>query len=350
ADRAAEAVVAEAAHVRPHVDRLGRVEEHAERLVIGAVLQQLDLVVLLGDHPLELVLRQQRNPVDRADGGAVDAGDAAGVAVARATGDLDLAPARRVHRVVPRLARVLQEGEAAQHGAVLPAFGGGRLVGHGLVLGREQPRAGVGQHFGDVRLLLLVHPADVVFGGERTGDVVLEERADGHAGYPAQDLAAQETLDVHVVGGARARLPQRVLHLERLDVGLVVVEPARIHRVVGQYRDRRGVVEHHAHGDRVLAVLRQLGPVGGDTLVRIDQAAVYRHVEADAGDALGDAHHAHGRVLVPLLRPVCARPAAPQVDHGCAVEDYRAGGAELFLDAEILGEGLEHRREALVAG
>ena len=89
------------------------------------------------------------------------------------------------------------------------------LSGTACVLGREQPRAGVGQHFGDVRLLLLVHPADVVFGVERLGDVLLEERADGHAGHPAHDLAEQEALVVHVVGRAGARLPQRVLHLER---------------------------------------------------------------------------------------------------------------------------------------
>src|SRR5690606_22781907 len=136
---AAEAVVAEAAHVRPHVDRLRSIEQHAERLMVGAVLQQFHLVVLLGDHALELVLRQQRNPVDRADGGAVDAGDAAGVAVARTAGDLDLAPARRVHRVVPRLARALLEGEAAQYGAVLPLRARVCLWRVGLYLGRIQP-------------------------------------------------------------------------------------------------------------------------------------------------------------------------------------------------------------------
>jgi hypothetical protein len=154
---------------------------------------------------------------------------------------------------------------------------------------------------------------------------------------------------VHVVGGAGARLPQRMLHLECADVGVEIVEAAGVHRVVGQHRDRRGVIEHHAHGDVGFAVLRELGPVRGDPLVRVDQAAVDSHVEADAGHPLGDAHHAYGRMPVPLLRAVGPRPAAPQVDHRFAFEHHGAGRAQLFLYAEVFGERFEDRRELLIA-
>ena len=154
---------------------------------------------------------------------------------------------------------------------------------------------------------------------------------------------------MHVVGRARAWLPQRLLHFERVDVGAKIEEPARIHCVGRQHRDCRGVIEHHADGDAVLAVLRELGPVGGNPLVGIDQPPVDRHVEADAGHALGDAHHADGRVLVPLLAAVGPRPAAPQVDHRLAVDDHGAGSSELLLFAEVLGESFENGSKPLVA-
>jgi hypothetical protein len=200
-----------------------------------------------------------------------------------------------------------------------------------------------------MRLLLLVHPADVVFGMERRGDVFLEEGPNRGAGHPAQNFTEQEALVVNVVGRAGTRLPQRLLHFERTDVCVVIVEPAGIHGVGGQHRNRRGVIEHHPHRDGLLARLRELGPVMRHGHVGIDQPAVDRHVEADAGNAFGDAHHAHRGVRVPRLTVVGAGPPAPQVDHGLAINDDRAACAELFLDTKVLGERLEHRRELFVA-
>ena len=341
--------MAEAARIGPHVDRLGRVEQHAERLVIGPVLQQLDLVVLLGDHRLERVAAEQADAIHFADRRAVDPGDPARVAVARAAGDFDFAPLGRIHRVVPRLVRVLEEGEAPEHRAVLPALCRRRLVRHGLVFRREQPRLGVGQHFGDVALFPGVHPADPVFRAERPGDVLAQERPDGHARHPPHDLTQEEALVVHMVRGAGARLPQRLLHFQCPDVGRVVEESAGIHRVGGQHRDCRAVVEAPAHQDVFLPVLRELGPVVRDRLVDVDQALLDHFVEANAGHTLRDAHHADGRMLVPFLRAVGIRPAAPHIDHGFAVEHGRSRGAQLFLDLEILDErvnrGLKIRLE-----
>src|SRR3569623_1736294 len=86
ADRAAEAVVAEAPRDRPLVHRLGRVQQHTVRLVIGPVLLQLDLVVLLGDHVLERVAAEQAHAVHLADRRAINPRDSARDAVARAAG------------------------------------------------------------------------------------------------------------------------------------------------------------------------------------------------------------------------------------------------------------------------
>ncbi len=65
--------------------------------------------------------------------------------------------------------------------------------------------------------------------------MLAHERADGPAGDAAHDLAEQEALVVDVIGGARAGLPQRLLHFERLHISLAVEQAAGPHRIVGEH-------------------------------------------------------------------------------------------------------------------
>ena len=94
AEGAADAVVAEGAQVRAHVDRLGGIQQDAERLVVGPVLHEFGDVVLLGGHRLDGRRARQPYPVELAAAGesAVDPRHAARIAVAVAAGDLALAP------------------------------------------------------------------------------------------------------------------------------------------------------------------------------------------------------------------------------------------------------------------
>ena len=54
-------------------------------------------------------------------------------------------------------------------------------------------------------------------------------------------------------------------------------------------------------------------------------------------------------MLVPFLQPVRARPAAPEVDHGLAVDHDRTSGTQFFFLAEILCKGFVDWRKLLVA-
>src|SRR5262245_51743 len=114
-------------------------------------------MVLLGDHRLDLPLAHERDAVEAAAVAerSIDSRDAARVAVAAAACDLDRAPLAPVHRRRPRLGWVLLEGEGSQRGLI------------GAVLRREELRVHVRHYFGDERLLLVSHAADVVLGTQR---------------------------------------------------------------------------------------------------------------------------------------------------------------------------------------
>ncbi len=111
-----------------------------------------------------------------------------------------------------------------------------------------------------------------------------QEGADaGLAGDPAHDLAQQEALEVDVVGGLGARLPQRLLYLQSLHIGLAVEHRPGPQRVGGQHRNGRPVVEHPAHQDPILAVLGELRPIGGDRFVEVHRPRSSSMLEGDGG-------------------------------------------------------------------
>ncbi len=308
--------------------------------MIGALLQELDLIVLLGDHPLDGGLGHQPHPVDLAAHrqGRIDPSDAAGVAVAVARGDLGDLPDAGVEGGDPGLVRILAEGQVAQG---LGGFG---------VLGREQARAHVRDHLGAAVLVDAQHVADEVVGVQRPCDLALQEGADGLAGDPAHDLAQQIALVVDVVGGLGPRLPERLLLLERLHIGFPVEHGARVELVGGQDGDGGGVVQDVADQDAFLAVLGELRPVAGHRRVELHQPAVQQHVEADGGDPLGHRHHADQGVPLPGAGAILVGEAAPEIDHRPPVQGHRHGGAQLVLEAVVLQEGLDDALEPGIDG
>ena len=58
AERSANTVMPEAAHIRTHVDGLRCVEQQAERLMVWPVLECLELIMLLSDHGFDLVMTE----------------------------------------------------------------------------------------------------------------------------------------------------------------------------------------------------------------------------------------------------------------------------------------------------
>ena len=105
------------------------------------------------------------------------------------------------------------------------------------------------------------HSADVVLGVQRRRDFLAQERADGLAGDAAHDLAEQEALMVHVIGGLRADLPERRLLLERFDDRFAIERRAGPERIRRKHGHGRGVVEEMPHERLFLAVAAVLGPV-----------------------------------------------------------------------------------------
>src|SRR5262249_34438753 len=77
ADRAANAVVAEGAWIRSHVDRIGGIQQDSKPLVVMPLLHDLDLVMLLADHALDRSRAHEAPAVVFATGGehTVNTGD-----------------------------------------------------------------------------------------------------------------------------------------------------------------------------------------------------------------------------------------------------------------------------------
>ena len=108
----------------------------------------------------------------------------------------------------------------------------------------------------------------------------------------------------------------------------------------------RLVPEQLAHGDRVLAVLRELGPVARDRRVVVEPAARVRDRQRHRREALGAGHDDDHRVLVPRRVAVGRAAAAPQIDDLLAAPVGRDGGADLAALGEVALELDAHFFEA----
>src|SRR5262249_1204776 len=109
------------------------------------------------------------------------------------------------------------------------------------------------------------------------------------------------------------------------------------------------MVEHHARGDVLLALLRELGPQLGDRRIEIEPAAARQHVGAERSGALGAGEHDAERVPGPRRVAPGVGHAAPQIDHLFAAHRQADRGAELAFLGKVLGESLGDALEALLA-
>jgi len=208
------------------------------------------------------------------------------------------------------------------------------------------------QHVGGVQRRKLVvgdafGQADVEVEAERRSDLVLEELAEGAmlGVDSAQQLAFIEAEGDDMVGLALTRLPGRFLLRHDLGQPVQVSDNAAVNRR-GEGVQAALVREEMAHGHLLLALLGELGPVGGDAVVVVEPAARVRHGERHGGHALGSRiDQGHGVLFPGGVRRLVAY-AAPQVDHLFAAAVDAAGAAELIAKGEVLDKRIPHGLKA----
>ena len=106
------------------------------------------------------------------------------------------------------------------------------------------------------------------------------------------------------------------------------------------------MAQEHPHRDVLLTRLCELGPVGGDAFVHIEQVAIDERVGTRRGHPLDRRVGAGDRVGLPLARPGFVRPATPQVDDLAAVNVR----ADACSNLALLQAALEHLDHLLVPG
>ena len=163
---------------------------------------------------------------------------------------------------------------------------------------------------------------------------------------PAQQLAFVEPEGDRVIGLPRARLPRRLLPSQHDREAIEVGDHAAIDRLVE--REQPGLVRQQlADGDRLLALLRELGPVRG-------RPARRSRASRASGRAPGSSRP--GPWSPSGRSPSCPRShgspvarvadAAPQVDDLLAAVIRAARAAQLAPAREVLGERVAHGLES----
>ena len=193
----------------------------------------------------------------------------------------------------------------------------------------------------------VVGESDVELDAERRRDVLREGAADAAPlGIgPTQQLALVEAEGDGVVALARSWLPQRSLARQPDGQRLRVGEELGTDRLVE--RGEAGLVgEQLPDGDLLLAVLRELGPVGGHALLEVQVPAAVRHRERHGCHALGGREDRYQGVALPGQAPAPVALAAPQVHDDLAVALRRAGGPDRSALRELRAEGVGDRSEA----
>src|SRR5690606_22948467 len=186
-----------------------------------------------------------------------------------------------------------------------------------LVLGGRDP----GEQLGRRVVHRVAHP-------ERAGDVGGDVLVEALAGDPLDDLAERDEPEVAVdVAGARLARRCHVPHAPE-GGGLVGRAPQ-----VDPGRQTGGVGEQLLDGDRLLAVRREGGDVGGGGVREVDLAALDELHDRDGGEELGqggeveDRVRAHLDLLVGGQLGGRVRPPH-RVPHGAALDDDPLGGDE----------------------
>src|SRR5260370_42346914 len=95
---------------------------------------------------------------------------------------------------------------------------------------------------------------------EWCGDLVVEIRPDALAGDTSNYLPDEPSVGQSVIAMLGPRLPERLLGRERRD-HRIPVEDRLARKRLANSRQTRAMVQQLAHGDPVLAMLREFRPV-----------------------------------------------------------------------------------------
>ena len=186
--------------------------------------------------------------------------------------------------------------------------------------------------------------AELKIDAERRGDLVAIELTEALGRDAADDLADEKAERSDVIGGLRARRPDRRLRRQRLGHRLPIIDRARP-KIVGQERQAAAMIEHPADEQRFFAVRGEFRPVARNRRVEIDLAAIDQHMQAGRGHCLADRHGVADRVLFPGLRLRDVAKSAPEIDDHAAVDGEREARPALFAAREIIGESVPHGGE-----
>ncbi len=163
--------------------------------------------------------------------------------------------------------------------------------------------------------------------------------------HPAQQFTFVEAQRDGVIGLARAWLPRRSLTGEHKRQPIQIADQAAINRLI-KGEQARLVREELADGDPLLAVLRKLGPVPGDSFFVVEPAAGVGDRERHRGEALRGGVDEHHRVPLPRLARLLVPGTAPEVDDLLAVVIDTAGATNFTPSGKVLSERLAHCLEA----
>ena len=176
--------------------------------------------------------------------------------------------------------------------------------------------------------------------------IVLKESSDADAGiHPAQQLAFIEPEANGVIGLTRPRFPCRLLASEHDRQAIQIGDHAAIDGLI-KGKQPRLVGEELADSDLPFALLRELGPVSGDSLFVIEPAAGMGDRQGHGGQALGGRVDEHHGAPLPRLACPLVPNTAPEVDDLLAAVVGTARAAQLPALYEVLGKYLAHGLKA----
>ena len=147
-----------------------------------------------------------------------------------------------------------------------------------------------------------------------------------------------------MIGLPRARLPCRLVTRHHRRQSVEIRDHASVDRFV-EGKETRLMGEELAHGDRLLAVLREFGPVRRHSLVVIQPGARVGDREGHRRQALGGRVNHDHRVALPRFGGHLVPNTAPDVDNFLAAIIGAAGATELSASSEVLLEGVAYGLE-----
>ena len=106
------------------------------------------------------------------------------------------------------------------------------------------------------------------------------------------------------------------------------------------------VCQELAHGDALLALLRELRPVRAHAFLVVEPSARVGDGERHRRQPFGRGMDDHHRVLLPGLSRVLVPDAAPEIDGHLAAVIGTARAAQLVAAREVVVEGVAHGLEA----